>query len=73
MFILDLKKDEYGQKDYITPTQKKYFKCALDFALKNKISSVKVNRISYYFDFDNLKVKIVTGNHNGYNYNLKKI
>lgn len=73
MFILDLKKDEYGQQDYITPTQKRYFKYALDFALKNKINSVKVNRISYYFDFDNLKVKIVTGNYNGYNYNLKKI
>lgn len=73
MFILDLKKDEYGQQDYITPTQKRYFKYALDFALKNKINGVKVNRISYYFDFDNLKVKIVTGNYNGYNYNLKKI
>ena len=56
--------------DYITQTQKKYFKIALNYAIKNKIDCVKVNKIYYEFDFDNLKVKIGTKN-NLYTYKLK--
>lgn len=48
--------------NYIPQTQKKYFKVALDYALKNKMDSVKVNRIEYHFDFDNMVVKIGTKN-----------
>lgn len=73
MFVLDLKKDKYGHKDYITQTQKKYFDFALDFALKNNINCVKVNRISYYFNFENLEVGIITGKQREYKYKLKKI
>lgn len=47
---------------YATPTQKKYFKFAVDFAQKNKMNDVKVNKIEYHFDFDNMSVKMGTAN-----------
>lgn len=60
MYKLDLKNSFIN---YVTKTEKKYFKYAIDYALKNNIDIVKVNRIYYYFDFENLKVKIGTKNH----------
>ena len=58
-FKLSLKKHEY-----ITQTQRKYFKSALDYVLNNDFGfiSCKVNKIYYCFDFDALKVMIRTGN-----------
>lgn len=47
--------------DYVTPTQRKYFKLALDYAIKHNINDVRVNRTYFYFDFDNLKVRIADG------------
>lgn len=73
MYALNLKVCDDGHKEYITPTQKKYFKFALDFALKNKIDNVKVNRINYYFDFSKMQVRIATDNEIGYTYNIRKI
>lgn len=73
MYVLDLKICDDGHKEYITQTQKKYFKYALDYAIKNNISVVKVNRIIYYFDFERLEVRIATDNDFGYVYKLKKV
>lgn len=61
---------ESNKKDYITQTQRKYFKYALDYVLnmyensKNgiiqdePINACKVNKIFYIFDFDNKTVAI---------------
>ena len=58
--------------NYITQTQRKYFKLALDYAIKHNINDVRVNRTYYYFDFDNLKVKIAVGRKDvGITYKLK--
>ena len=58
--------------DYITPIQCKYFKLALDYAIKHNVNNVKVNRLYFYFDFDNLKVKIAFGRKDvGTTYKLK--
>lgn len=73
MYILDLKTCDDGHKEYITQTQKKYFKYALDYAIQNKMNNVKVNRINYHFDFDKLEVRIATDNDFGYVYKLKKV
>ena len=54
MFKLNLKKDEH-----ITQTEKKYFNVAIDYAIKNNISNVKVNKIKYFFDFDKKIVEII--------------
>ena len=48
--------------NYATQTEKKYFKKAIDYAIKNKMDAVKVNRIEFYFDFENNSVKIGTKN-----------
>ena len=61
---------ESNKKDYITQTQRKYFKYALDYVLKmyenakngiiqkEPINACKVNRIFYIFDFENMNVSI---------------
>lgn len=57
-YKLDLKKG-----DYITQTKRKYFKKALEFKQKyNNFEWVKVNRVYYRFDFEALKVDIMTLN-----------
>ena len=73
MYVLDLKICDDGHKEYITQAQKKYFKYALDYAIKNDMNVVKVNRITYYFDFEKLEVRIATDNDFGYVYKLKKV
>lgn len=73
MYILDLRKCDDGHKEYITQTQKRYFKYALDYAIQNKMNNVKVNRVNYYFDFDKLEVRIATDDDFGYVYKLKKV
>lgn len=66
MYELDLQKDEY-----IPQTQKKYFDYALDYALMNNEKSVKVNRIKFYFDFDNMRVMIGRTEKTAHIYNMK--
>ena len=73
MYVLDLKICDDGHKEHITQTQKKYFKYALDYAIKNNMNVVKVNRVTYYFDFEKLEVRIATDNEYGYKYKLKKV
>ena len=73
MYVLDLKICDDGHKEHITQTQKKYFKYALDYAIKNNMNVVKVNRVTYYFDFEKLEVRIATDNEYGYKYTLKKV
>ena len=38
-YELDLRKDKNGRKEYITQTQKKYFKYAVEWCLKNNWNS----------------------------------
>lgn len=65
-YELDLKKG-----DYIPYNQKKLFKYAIDWCLKNNWNSCRVNRTYYNFDFDKLEVSI---NGVGYgNYSTFKI
>lgn len=45
-------------KDYATATERKYFKMARDFAVDNDMTLIKVGRIGYEFDFENMEVKI---------------
>ena len=48
-YELDL---EHSPINYITNTQRKYFKIALEHVLNNdEINAVVVNRTLYYFDF----------------------
>lgn len=53
-----------NDKQYVTQTQKKYFKLALQWCLQNDWNSCRVNRIYYNFDFENLKVNIISGSSN---------
>lgn len=74
MYELDLKVNDEGKKEYITQTQKKNFKYALEWCLKNNWYSCKVNKTYYNFDFENMKVSINgIGYGNNHTYNLKKI
>lgn len=59
-YVLDLQEDKIrnGKKEYITQTQKKNFKYALEWCLNNNWNSCKVNRTYYNFDFDKLEVTI---------------
>lgn len=58
--------------EYVTPTQRKYFALALDYSIKHNINDVRVNRTYFYFDFDNLKVRIAVGRKDmGTTYKLK--
>jgi len=40
-----------GKNEYITQTHRKYFKIALNYCLKNKCDSCRVNRTYFHFDF----------------------
>lgn len=69
-YELDLKTSRI---DYIPQTQKKHFKAALEYCLKNNIICCMVNKTTFWFDFDNLKVKIKGSRDNYiYTYNLKE-
>lgn len=70
MYILDL---ENSDIKYVTQTEKKYFKLAVEYAIKNKTNSVKVNRIKFYFDFDKMQVMLGTSVKKAYIYKMKKI
>lgn len=70
MYILDL---ENSDIKYVTQTEKKYFKLAVEYAIKNKTNSVKVNRIKFYFDFDKMQVMLGTSVKRAYIYKMKKI
>ena len=69
-YELDLKN---SRVDYIPQTQKKYFKLALDYSLKNNTKSVKVNRIKFYFNYETLEVMIGTSVRNAYIYKMKEV
>ena len=69
-YELDLKNSRI---DYIPQTQKKYFKYALDYSLKNDTKSVKVNRIKFYFNYEKLEVMIGTSVRNAYIYKMKEV
>lgn len=69
-FDLDL---ENSYIDYITATEKKYFYFALDYAIKNDLKSVKVNRVKFYFDFDKMQVMIGVSVDKAVIYKMKKI
>ncbi len=63
--------------NYITQTQRKYFKIALKHTIENNLSGVKINRITYIFDFKNNEVFIGTNckdsNKDLQRYKLKRI
>lgn len=59
-YELDLRIGKDGRREYITQTQRKYFKLALDWCLKNNWNNCKVNRTYFNFDFDKLEVNIKT-------------
>lgn len=61
-----------GEYQHLTKTQLKYFKLALEYALNNNQNSVKVNRMEFYFDFENENVKIGTKIENTYTYKIVK-
>ena len=69
-YELDLKNSRI---DYIPYTQKKYFKLALDYSLKNNTKSVKVNRIKFYFNYETMEVAIGTSVRNAYIYKMKEV
>ena len=63
-YVLDIKKDEY-----ITPTQKRNFKYAIEWCLQNNWYSCRVNKTYYNFDFNKMEVNINGigyGNNNTY-------
>lgn len=70
MYELDLKNSHYS---YITQTQKKYFKLALNWCLKNNWNSCRVNRIKFYFDYDKKQVMIGTSLKNATIYKMKEV
>lgn len=70
MYKLDL---DTNKKEYITQTQKKYFEYALKWCLENEWHSCRVNRIYYNFDFDNLKVNIVSVGGSNITYKMKEV
>ena len=73
-YELDLKIDSEGRKEYITQTQKKLFKYAVDWCLKNNWNSCKVNKTYYNFDFEKLEVNINgVGYGNNNTYKIKEI
>lgn len=68
-YELDLRIDKNGKKEYITQTQKRYFKYAIEWCLQNNLNSCKVNKIYYNFDFEKMEVNINSvgyGNNNTY-------
>lgn len=69
-YDLDLKNSYI---DYITKTEKQYFYYALDYAIKNGLKSVKVNRIKFLFNFEKLEVMIGINVDKAIVYKMKKI
>lgn len=67
---LDLKN---SYVDYVTQTEKQYFYYALDYAIKNGLKSVKVNRIKFLFNFEKLEVMIGMNLDKAIVYKMKKI
>ena len=71
---LDLRKDENGRKEYITQTQRKYFKYAVEWCLQNNWNSCRVNRTYYNFDFKKMEVNINgVGYGNNNTYKIKEV
>ena len=69
-YDLDLKN---SYVDYVTQTEKQYFYYALDYAIKNGLKSVKVNRIKFLFNFEKLEVMIGINVDKAIVYKRKKI
>ena len=69
-YDLDLKN---SYVDYVTQTEKQYFYYALDYAIKNGLKSVKVNRIKFLFNFEKLEVMIGINVDKAIVYKMKKI
>ena len=69
-YDLDLKN---SYVDYITQTEKQYFYYALDYAIKNGLKSIKVNRIKFLFNFEKLEVMIGINVDKAIVYKMKKI
>jgi hypothetical protein len=46
------------EKQHATATQKKYFNLAIEYALKNNLDVVRVNKTIYKFNFNNSIVEI---------------
>lgn len=69
-YDLDL---ENSYVDYVTQTEKQYFYYALDYAIKNGLKSVKVNRIKFLFNFEKLEVMIGMNLDKAIVYKMKKI
>ena len=69
-YDLDLKN---SYVDYVTQTEKQYFYYALDYAIKNGLKSVKVNRIKFLFNFEKLEVMIGMNLDKATIYKMKKI
>lgn len=69
-YDLDLKN---SYVDYVTKTEKQYFYYALDYAIKNGLKSVKVNRIKFLFNFEKLEVMIGINLDKAIVYKMKKI
>ena len=59
--------------DYITPTQRRYFKLALDYCLSNNAIKCYVNRTFYEFDFENMICLIAGADKRPYRHKLIKI
>ena len=57
----------------MTKTEKQYFYYALDYAIKNGLKSVKVNRIKFLFNFEKLEVMIGINVDKAIVYKMKKI
>lgn len=71
MYELDLKNSKV---DYITSTQKKHFKSAMEWCLRHNWNSCRVNKTYYNFDFEKLEVNIVgIGYGNNNTYKIKKV
>lgn len=71
MYELDLKNSKI---DYITQAQKRNFKYALEWCLKNNWYSCRVNRTYYNFDFEKLEVNIIgIGYGNNNTYKIKEV
>lgn len=70
-YEIDLKNSKF---DYIPQTQKRNFKYALEWCLKNNWNSCRVNRTYYNFDFEKLEVNIIgVGYGNNNTYKLKEV
>lgn len=73
-YELDLIIDKNGKKEYITQTQKRYFKYAVEQCLQNNLNSCKVNKIYYNFDFEKMGVNINSAGYvNNNTYKIREV